>query len=64
MIKLHKYRIERGLTQKEVAAYLGIEPNSYQRLEYGTRIGSISLWDKLEDYFQIPQRELRRPLDK
>lgn len=64
MTKLHKYRIERGLTQKDVADYLGIAVNSYQRLEYGTRIGSIHIWDKLEDFFQIPQRELRRPFDK
>ncbi len=63
MLRLHKYRTERGQTQKEVASVLGINVNSYQRLEYGTRAGSIPLWDKLEDLFQIPQRELRRPLD-
>ncbi len=63
MLRLHKYRTERGLTQKEVASILEINVNSYQRLEYGTRAGSIPLWDKLEDLFQIPQRELRRPMD-
>ena len=64
MVRLQKYRIEHGLTQKNVADYLGITENAYQRLEYGTRTGCISSWDKLEDLFHVPQRELRRPINR
>lgn len=64
MVALQQYRIKRGLTQKDIADYLGIAVNSYQRLEYGTRNGSIPIWDKLEDFFHVPQRELRRLIDK
>ena len=60
MIKLNKIRKESGLTQKEVAEHLGMNVNAYQRIEYGTRGTNIENWDKLEDLFQVPQRELRK----
>ena len=47
------------MTQAEVAAYLGMRAESYQRIEAGTRKGDIELWDALEDLFGIPQRQLR-----
>lgn len=52
-------RQNKGLTQAEVAKYLGIATNSYQAIELGIRQGSIAVWDKLEDLFEIPQRQLR-----
>lgn len=48
-----------GMTQKQVAEYLGITEQYYQSLEYGKRIGRIEMWDKLEDLFKIHQRTLR-----
>lgn len=48
-----------GMTQKQVAEYLGITEQYYQSLEYGKRIGRIEMWDKLEDLFKIHQRKLR-----
>ena len=48
------------MTQQQVAEYLGITERAYQKIEYGTRIGKIETWDKLEDLFKIHQRELRR----
>ena len=47
------------LTQLDVANILGISVRHYQNIEYGTRQGSIEIWDKLEDLFGIPQRQLR-----
>lgn len=56
---LRKARKEAGMTQKVVAEYLGIAENHYQKIEYGTVIGTIQQWDRLEDLFRIHQRKLR-----
>lgn len=56
---LKNARKEKGMTQKEVAEYLGIAEASYQRIEYGQIIGKIKHWDRLEDLFGINQRTLR-----
>ena len=56
---LREARKAKGLTQEQVASYLGIKLRSYQDIEYGKTLGSIKHWDKLEDLFQIPQRRLR-----
>lgn len=56
---LKEARQKAGMTQKEVAEYLGITIRSYQRIERGDFLGSIFHWDALEDLFKIHQRELR-----
>lgn len=56
---LRKARQRAGMTQKQVAEYLGITLRSYQRIESGEMLGSIRIWDALEDLFKIHQRELR-----
>lgn len=56
---LKEARQKAGMTQKQVAEYLGITKIGYQQIEYGTRIGKIETWDKLEDLFKIHQRTLR-----
>ncbi len=61
---LRKCRIEKDMTQKQVADYLGISERGYKFIEYGDRIGSIDMWDKLEDLFKVHQRTLRDNHDK
>jgi len=56
---LKEARQKAGMTQKQVAEYLGISEHAYQKIEYGKRIGKIDNWDKLEDLFGIHQRCLR-----
>lgn len=56
---LKKARKEAGLTQKQVAEKLGISEIGYRQIESGKRIGSIKIWDALEDLFNLPQRKLR-----
>lgn len=56
---LKQARIDKGMTQQQVADHLGISLNYYQRIEYGTRTGGFQLWDDLEDLFSIHQRKLR-----
>lgn len=57
--KLRQARIDKGLTQAEVADRLEISLRYYQNIEAGTRTGDFTLWDTLEDLFGIHQRELR-----
>ena len=57
---LKKARQKAGMTQKEVAEYLGMTERAYQRIESGERLGTIETWDLLEDLFKIHQRILRK----
>lgn len=56
---LRNARLEKGMTQKQVAEYLNVIERHYKAIEYGERLGSIDVWDKLEDLFNIHQRVLR-----
>mgnify|MGYP002568059505 CR=1 FL=1 len=56
---LKQARIDKGMTQQEVAEHLGISLRHYQRMESGEIIGFVELWDDLEDLFSIHQRKLR-----
>jgi transcriptional regulator with XRE-family HTH domain len=52
-------RKEKGMTQRQVAEKLGMNVRQYQSVEYGTVIGKVTTWDKLEDLLGIHQRLLR-----
>ncbi|MCI9357222.1 MAG: helix-turn-helix transcriptional regulator [Lachnospiraceae bacterium] len=56
---LKEARHKAGMTQKQVAEYLNVIERHYKAIEYGERLGSIDVWDKLEDLFHINQRKLR-----
>lgn len=56
---LKKARLEKEMTQKQVSEYLNIAERYYKQIEYGERLGSIAIWDSLEDLFNIHQRKLR-----
>lgn len=57
---LKRARKSKGMTQQQLADYLGISLNYYQKIEVGDRTGDFQIWDELEDLFSIHQRELRR----
>lgn len=57
--RLKESRESKGMTQQQVADYLGMSWRNYQRIEVGKSLGSIATWDALEDLFGINQRELR-----
>lgn len=48
-----------GMTQQAVAEYLHVSDRHYKFMESGHTTGSVELWDKLEDLFNIHQRVLR-----
>ena len=56
---LKKARKEASMTQQEVADKLGIGLRHYKKMESGETLGSIELWDELEDMLGINQRVLR-----
>lgn len=62
--KLRNARIENGMTQNQIAEYLNISERGYKFIEYGERLGSIEIWDRLEDLFKVHQRVLRKNYDK
>ncbi len=61
--KLKEARQKAGMTQREVAEYLGIHERYYQHIEAGHRTGNFALWDALEDLFNVHQRKLREILE-
>ena len=56
---LKKARKEKGMTQQDVADCLNVGLRHYQKIEEGTTIGSVKIWDALEDILEINQRKLR-----
>lgn len=56
---LKKARKDAGLTQEQMAKKLYVGLRQYKRIEHGESLGSIDLWDAMEDFFGIHQRILR-----
>ncbi|WP_286471568.1 helix-turn-helix transcriptional regulator [Parabacteroides goldsteinii] len=56
---LKEARQKAGMTQQQMAEYLGITVRAYQQIEAGEYQGKIEHWDNLEDLFNIHQRKLR-----
>ena len=56
---LKQARRDKGLTQQAVAKHLEIGLRHYKKIESGETLGSIALWDKLENLLNAHQRKLR-----
>ncbi len=56
---LKEARQKAGMTQQQMANYLHVGERHYKKIESGETLGSIELWDKIEDLFNIHQRKLR-----
>lgn len=48
-----------GLTQQEMADRIFVTLRHYKYIEAGKVNGSINLWDRMEDIFNVHQRVLR-----
>lgn len=57
--RLKEARVAAGMTQEKMAETLGICLRHYKYIESGKVLGSIELWDKMEDMFNVHQRVLR-----
>lgn len=47
------------MTQQTMADKLGVGLRHYKKIESGETLGSIPLWDDLEDLLEVNQRVLR-----
>ncbi len=56
---LKEARQKAGMTQRQVAEYIGISEIGYRQIESGKRLGAIKTWDKLENFFNVHQKKLR-----
>ena len=56
---LKQARKDKGMTQQQVADYLGISLRYYQYIECEKSNASFEIWDALEDLLEIHQRLLR-----
>lgn len=57
--RLQEARKARGLTQQQAADALHIGLRHYKKIESGETLGSIPIWDALEDMLGVNQRVLR-----
>ncbi len=57
--RLKQARLEKKMTQQQVADKLGMSLVYYQKIERGDRTGDYWVWDALEDLTGIHQRILR-----
>lgn len=46
-------RAKRGLTQKETATLLGINPSTLNHVETGKRYGTPEFWRKYKELFEL-----------
>ena len=51
--RLKQLRLEKRVTQREIADYLGIATNAYQNYEYDKRDMNIKSLTTLADYFDV-----------
>ena len=51
--RLKELRLTRGMTQKDLAAVLGLQTYSVQRLEYGTARPSLEMLVAIADFFDV-----------
>lgn len=56
---LKEARKSAGLTQQQMADRLDVGLRHYKKIESGETLGSIRLWDEIEDILGVNQRVLR-----
>jgi transcriptional regulator with XRE-family HTH domain len=56
--QIKQYRILRGISQKELAKQIGIDPGTLSRLERGWERRQIGVIRRVQTFFEQPQRTL------
>jgi transcriptional regulator with XRE-family HTH domain len=51
--RIKKLRNSKGITQKQISEYLGVQCATYQRFEYGNRRPSLDTLILIADFFQV-----------
>ncbi len=58
-MNLRRARMDLRMSTFDMASHLDVNERHYRSIESGEKMGSIRLWDKLEDLTGIHQRVLR-----
>ena len=61
---LQAARQAKGMTQQQMADYLHVTLRHYKKIESGETLGSIMIWDALEELLNVHQMELRSLSDQ
>ena len=56
--KIKSLRDEQGILQRQIAAYLEIDPPMFSKIERGDRRAKRSQVPKLAEYFHVDEKEL------
>ena len=56
--KMRILRINRHMTQSDVAEKIGISLSLYNLIENGKRVGSIETWGKIQKLFYLSDKEM------
>ena len=56
--KMKILRINRHMTQSDVAEKIGISLSLYNLIENGKRVGSIETWKKIQKLFSLSDKEM------
>lgn len=57
-LRLFNLRKKKNMTQIQAAKKLGIPINVYQRIEQGKNKGKIDAWDRIQEFYKIPDEEM------
>lgn len=57
-MKLKMFRISNNLSQQEIADALGVPRQTYSMVERGQRRGSISMWSKIQETFNVSDSDM------
>ena len=57
-MNLKLFRVEKGLTQSEIAAAIGCARPTYSLIEEGARGGRFEFWDAIQKTFDIPSEKM------
>lgn len=57
-LRLFNLRKKKNLTQVQAAQQAGIPINVYQRIEEGKNKGKIDTWDRIQEFYEVPDEEM------
>lgn len=57
-LRLFNLRKKKNLTQVQAAQRAGIPINVYQRIEEGKNKGKIDTWDRIQEFYEVPDEEM------
>lgn len=63
-MNLKLFRVERKLSQQDMADMLDVPRQTYAMVERGQRRGSDEFWEKLQTVFSVPDADMWKLMQK